>query len=491
MRYTNINIGDAGNTFNYIIGYIEGSDIDQACIKYFFNTENDYSFYYTQTNEYSSMIRIGDEWVDDNDSIIKREIITSVKKSTLRVFFPPYSLDTYNRGVNYVLDIYTWINGRKLILGSYRFSRLNAISTTPTRFLDETYMECVDIDILDPWYITYSDEWASFRQNQLGETPSTNDTGSQLYISLHPIENSNENWVKFGDYDGGQNSINISLDESDYFCLDLTHNINETCSNPRFICKLKFNSIYDNLDEYILETYGITNPSYTYELVVKDNDNVYTDPIKVTLNNGEIYVDNGVEYKDGEVMFNIHFDNWSGYVEGMFVVASFSISDSEQELLFIKSNEIPLTQQLFSYFVGNKMINYINLNENNLLNMKLYKIDAVNKTEVKTIQMDRPNDAKSNIIQPIFFKTRDLANIVVHPAVTEYIAINLDSYKSQVNRFIIQIEGCAFAEVARNNSGVIFKIVGNKLPNQTTEGVYYILNQDAELVTNGKYKYDI
>ena len=36
---------------------------------------------------------------------------------------------------------------------------------------------------------------------------------------------------------------------------------------------------------------------------------------------------------------------------------------------------------------------------------------------------------------------------------------------------------------------VIFKIIGNNLPKTKTEGIYYILNEDSELITNGNYKY--
>jgi hypothetical protein len=47
-----------------------------------------------------------------------------------------------------------------------------------------------------------------------------------------------------------------------------------------------------------------------------------------------------------------------------------------------------------------------------------------------------------------------------------------------------------FFESGRNSSGVLFKIAGKKLPNTKTEGVYFILNQDSEAVSNGKYIYE-
>ena len=38
--------------------------------------------------------------------------------------------------------------------------------------------------------------------------------------------------------------------------------------------------------------------------------------------------------------------------------------------------------------------------------------------------------------------------------------------------------------------GIIFKIVGRELPTDVTSGTYYILNENSELVTTGKYIYE-
>ena len=54
------------------------------------------------------------------------------------------------------------------------------------------------------------------------------------------------------------------------------------------------------------------------------------------------------------------------------------------------------------------------------------------------------------------------------------------------------------SEFARVASGVIFRIVGADLPystneegNRISEGVLYLLNQDKELITTGKYRYEV
>ena len=121
--------------------------------------------------------------------------------------------------------------------------------------------------------------------------------------------------------------------------------------------------------------------------------------------------------------------------------------------------------------------------------MHVYNINAVNKIEQKIVQLNRPENSKSNIVLPVFFKTRDLNDLILHPSVTETICINLDSFKSKVESFIIQIEGCDFKEIGRTNNGILFKIVGGSLPKQKHSGLYYILNQKSELISSGKYTY--
>lgn len=122
--------------------------------------------------------------------------------------------------------------------------------------------------------------------------------------------------------------------------------------------------------------------------------------------------------------------------------------------------------------------------------MNIYKPRLINKTVHKVVQMTSATDSKSNIVQPIFYRTRDLALIIVHPAVTENICINLDPYKSLTTTFHIKIEGVSFIEIGRTKSGVVFQIKGSLLPGELTEGTYYILNDRGELITTGKYSYE-
>jgi hypothetical protein len=70
----------------------------------------------------------------------------------------------------------------------------------------------------------------------------------------------------------------------------------------------------------------------------------------------------------------------------------------------------------------------------------------------------------------------------------------LDEYKSKTNTFVLQIDNQQFMEIGRVPQGVLFKIPANKLSIGEGEtlhynGTYFILNNDLDMITNGKYTY--
>lgn len=152
-----------------------------------------------------------------------------------------------------------------------------------------------------------------------------------------------------------------------------------------------------------------------------------------------------------------------------------------------RSNPFQLTEQKFAQLLSTAQ-HFDTIT--GLENMHINKPRVINKNIVQVVEMTAQTDSKSNIIQPIFFRSRELANLILHPEVTENICINLDAYKAQCTRFFIKVEGTTFTEIGRTESGVIFKIQGNMLPGKVAGGVYYILNQDLDLVTTGKYIYE-
>ena len=176
------------------------------------------------------------------------------------------------------------------------------------------------------------------------------------------------------------------------------------------------------------------------------------------------------------------FSSWDVFEEGWSFVASMIVLKDNEEIFTIVSNELPITQNLFSLFINGGAEKIIDINEMNIINYTV-----VNKIKNEIVQLERPNDSKSNIIQPVFFRVKETEVLTLHPAVTENICINLDDYKSKVNKFILQIDNCRFDQIGSNNYGILFKIIGNKLSTEVNSGLYYILNEDLELVTTGKY----
>ena len=99
---------------------------------------------------------------------------------------------------------------------------------------------------------------------------------------------------------------------------------------------------------------------------------------------------------------------------------------------------------------------------------------------------EKINSSNNSIIMPVFFRVRDLGNLEVHNEVTENVSINLDTYKNKVKYFILRIGDYSSQEIGRNNTGVIFQIIGPKIGNKSS-GLYYILNENGEVVTTGNY----
>jgi hypothetical protein len=224
---------------------------------------------------------------------------------------------------------------------------------------------------------------------------------------------------------------------------------------------------------YLNETYQIFgNVDLKYCFVIGDKENPYKYK-EITKNNFET-----------SAIFELNdfvFDSWSDFIEGMYAQVYFIVQKNDNDIIVISSNKVFITQEEFKYFMNEK-IRTVNLND---LDMELKSFDVVNVIENKVVSVERPNDYKSNIVKPIFVKVQDAGAIRLHRSVTENISINLDAYKNKVNAFVLKIGDMNFYEIGRINSGIIFKVIGTNLPD--VDGFYYILNENGELVTTGKY----
>ena len=486
--HTNINIVDVDHIFKYVVDYGVDDGLYESNYKYS-NHINHIVCY----NEDMKYCRDENVWVKLEDDGVNTYIPKTIKKSTITLYYPQYSAEVYHRGVKYAMSLYTWIHGKKIVLGEFVFERQDSLAVDRVKtFGENSYYECSKFSIVDPYDMCYSDSWKDFREKVCGEPTKTNSVGSVLYISLHIVEGDDE--LKLGECYGGQNSIQLGSNINDYLNLSATLDID----NRKVDCKLNFNDYYEgDLKEYLMETYGLNDYKVKYELIVKDKENVYKMIVpEVTDDPSKILKFRHTHYNayDSFSKDEFAFENWSGYKEGLEIICSAEImtQDCTDTILCLLSNSIPLTQDVFKYFVEGEFIanqqEKLKVNLDNV-KMKLYNISAVNKIENKVVQLNRVGDNKSNIIQSIFYRVNDAANIIIHPAVTETICINLDQYKSMVDTFALQLEGYVFQEVGRTTAGVLFKIAGSKLPKTTTQGTYYILNQDLDMVTSGKYSY--
>lgn len=243
------------------------------------------------------------------------------------------------------------------------------------------------------------------------------------------------------------------------------------------------------LESYFRENYGYADSKVTIwpEVAIIDEDDMYwrnttTSPI------GEY----DFRFKTTGLPFNIN-DQWTDALR-IVGIMQVEIEHTQKDengnplrmYITFRSNPFQLTEEIFAQLlcIGDKE-QQLDFND-----MNINKPRIINRSVNRVVQMTAQTDSKANIIQPVFFRTRELANIIIHPEVTENICINLDAYKAQADRFFIKIEGITFPEIGRTESGVIFKVQGNLLPGKVAGGVYYILNQDTNLVTTGKYIYE-
>jgi hypothetical protein len=443
-----------------------------------------------------------------------------IKTAKVKVFFPDYSLDTILGKTTYALTVYIWINGFKVILGSYRLDRYDAQAITADFEKLRGYYEEIEIDIIDPKSLLYSDDWKYFREVVCAEKILSNYEGTSLCFSLDPIEYNEEDMVYtcLLSSAGGENAIIVSNYEKDDMNLSISHNIKNIYSIPTIKFKLNFNEAYssgiiygqtmNDLKDYLFETYDI--PVYdvriSYDLSIKNDDEVFfyntisSDDIECSFENiDEISLSNFERISwDWFKAYETSNDK-PLYLQGLANIYVKPDENANENLfLYLKSNQIPLTQELISYFTNPRTsmlddldefwkIKRVNLND---VNMIIYNINAVNKTENIIKHFDYVNnDSKSNIVQPIFYKVQPLSSIYIHSGVTENIAINLDAYKSKVKTFKLKLGSSTFIEAGRVKTGIVFIIKANKLDGLLSSGNYFILNERDEVVTSGKYNY--
>lgn len=483
-----VNINGNGQVFPHLIEYVRkhsdqtktnGSDVNwSVCEK---NNEcihllSNHVPYYRHKNDW---------YTYSNLEYSNQYIPEHINTSKIRIHIPNHSISAYKRGAKYAISVHTYINGIKIDLGSFIFKPTDTIANKygKIKYGNVEYMEYFEFYILDPYYITYSDDWVNFRHNICGEPLGINSTGSILSVSLYSVDEYDGRYLMDKEYAGGIAMFNIS-DIEEFLALDLSYYNGDSIK-----LNISYNSEYNWLLTYLKETYNIncSHKDIKFEIVLKTKDaigaiaNIDYNATEMKRYGKATQVINRIQLTSNS-SYSQFFDSWENFSEGWNFVASMIIYDEDYELFSIVSNELPITQEDFSRFVNGGSEKIIDLND-----MEIKNYNVVNKIVNEIIQVERPNNSKSNIIQPVFFRVKETELLTLHPAVTENICINLDDYKSKVNKFTLMIDGVKFKQIGANNYGVIFKVIGNKISTEQLSGIYYILDDNMELVTSGKY----
>lgn len=482
-----------------------------------------------ENNDICNVIRTVNTWTPETRIFSNYYIPRNIQQRQVTLFIPRYSMESFYdkkfgddqemqlSGIKYVITTYIYIAGIKVVLGSYLFDLGSARATNgKVHYKMDDFQLCVDFNIVDPISITYNDEWLGFRKNICMEPENINNTGSVIHIDLDPVIQSSEGdyYIRSSEFMGGITSVPFGKKMIDFLHANLEFNGDANIT-------IDFNEVYSgDLNLYLAETYGMwefdedgniiidngipvpRENVIIFELIIRDKENVYFETSRMLKSMPEHSICSWTFVKE------YIQQPWSWYKDGLILQGSVEIydimnlpeeyRDNPDEIrdrlspvVDVLTNEIPLNKETYKFLVptDGSMIHDSTINLN-LIDMNEYNVSVVNKIQKQVVQINRPEDYKSNIVRPVFIRTEPLGDITIHPAVSENIAVNLNKYKSKVDLFYIRIEGVDFIEIGRTPTSVVFSIDGNLLPNENTEGIAYILDENFKLVIMTHYKYE-
>lgn len=401
----------------------------------------------------------------------------------IKILFPDFSIETYENSPLYVFKASTYINGCEVILCQRLINRLEALAETgDLKLFNQRYFESITFNILDPMYICFDGDWVYFRENvckwnDIATINDYNDEGCVLRTQLIPILRNNDGTYSENEkYSGGSNSIFVGMNNNELHT-DLS------IIEGKLANTIYYNSHYDSLESYIEDTYmkNLNRVENTFTIINDKGDYIdledvdpETDPL-----NPDIFI---LNLPDGT--------NWNDYRDGMFATCMTALFDDDNNLILsMFADEFAITPEKFAVLLSGTALTSSQLENENIQELQNMNYDIVNKIENNIVEVVRPDDDSDHIITPIFVRTKDAQNLEIYTKVTENITLRLDAYKSSVKRFVLQIEGVEFNEIARSPYGITFKVIGQTLPQVEMNGTYYILNEDRVLVTTGKYTY--
>ena len=194
------------------------------------------------------------------------------------------------------------------------------------------------------------------------------------------------------------------------------------------------------------------------------------------------------------------FERWEQKPEKLIVKTAFYDHIIGVEII---SNLVIINKEWFKYLVNDKNIYRLHImsNENakkgliddnmKVIDLKEGNINFINKISCFVNKTEANNNISVNnktqkiIIKPIFYKVKDLQNIILRSTLPQNIGINLSEYMSKVETFKIIIGNNEYVETGRNDIFVIFNIDPSKLNN--TSGKYDITNEDGTYLSSGNW----
>lgn len=403
--------------------------------------------------------------------------------SDLTIYFPDYSVETYENTPCYYLKVSTFINGLEVILCQRIISRIDALAVNGDKFLgNERFFEYYSLKIIDPWYLHYHNDFQTFRNNVKWDSSINqdyNDEDNLLYVELQPVLKEDDYFLNNEKYTGGSNIIKLDDDHDNEMELIVSTDKYELNWN------ILYNNSYISLYDYIKDTYKFLYAKVYKQKItatITDDEGNYLDLINnvfVYINSNNSLLSNYLEYNN--YIISLQNMSWKNYIPGLHFYVSIEFLDNNDEVLFeLNSDNLPITPEVFSRLL---VIDEVNIPLDDM------NIDIVNRIENKIVEVARPEDYDAHVVTPVFIRAKESSYIEIHPKVNEHISLNLDAYKSSVETFILQIEGIEFTEYARTPYGIVFKVIGPTLPQVSLEGIYYVLNEERTLVTTGNYKY--
>lgn len=451
--------------------------------------------------------------------------ITAPRQPIFTLFWPDYSAEAFGDVVNYRITIHHWDNTVKVIDVDAILNPADSVACAPFRFEANEYNQMqpinwkIDLDgptsLYTPkpdrdWYYVSIKPWIINDGVDISEHEGLYaEDGKTLY--LDEVGRPNREYIGSQNAFDLLNDFNISLDtsmERPEGCAEYSSSI-PNVFNDKLVIRfyrdgenMSINTLKEDIEEMYSTRFGDNiNVDVIASLYIADEEHVYAK----TAESAAISIDEEgrltCDPPKGEPWYRLIYnpntkqlsetnDNvlpeWydSMRIFGWVKFRHYDEDGDPVDLIGYKTNMVPVTQDMWAYWCANDKSKIEG-------NFKMSNFPrTINKTIQQVTNISATTDSKAGIVQPVFVRVRDLANIVIHPAVTENICINLDAYKSSVKKFMLQIEGCTFAESGRTAGGVVFKVVGNKLSGELALGTYYVLNQDSEVVTSGRYQYE-